>query len=293
MTVGRNSTDTANIFYINGVANPRLGLARGNTYRFDTSDSSLYNAVSTANHQLKFKSVSVAGTTTGGSEYTTGVTASSVTTIPIGTTGSFIEIEVAADAPQLYYYCVNHSGMGNSLLTFTRPNIINGVDDRIVINADGKTGDDSILLETATGRNNGTHILIQESGQALGSATDGPNISGGSFIIEHGHRDGGVPHNEGDALAINRYRENGQTNFVVMEEGNTGDEGNRLSTEDLGNVLVQEDNDKILFEEDISFDNIVLDATDSLSTDAADDIINESGIDFSNDNVTITDSGGA
>ena len=139
MTVGRNSTDTANIFYINGVANPRLGLARGNTYRFDTSDSSLYNAVSTANHQLKFKSVSVAGTTTGGSEYTTGVTASSVTTIPIGTTGSFIEIEVAADAPQLYYYCVNHSSMGNSLLTFTRPNIINGIDDRIVINADGKT----------------------------------------------------------------------------------------------------------------------------------------------------------
>ena len=41
-------------------------------------------------------------------------------------------------------------------------------EDRIVINADGKTGDDGILLETATGRNNGTHVLIQESGQTLG-----------------------------------------------------------------------------------------------------------------------------
>ena len=147
VTVGRNSTDTANIFYINGVANPKLGLARGNTYRFDTSDSSLYNILTTANHQLLFKSVSVAGSTTGGTAYTTGVTQSSAVTIPIGTTGSFIEIEVAADAPQLYYYCVNHSGMGNSLLLFTRPTIINGVDDRIVINADGKTGDDGILLE--------------------------------------------------------------------------------------------------------------------------------------------------
>jgi len=293
VTVGRNSTDTANIFYINGVANPELGLARGNTYRFDTSDSSLYNLDTTKNHQLLFKSVSVAGTTTGGSEYTTGVTQSSTTTIPIGTTGSFIEIEVAADAPQLYYYCTNHSGMGNSLLVFTRPNIINGIDDRIVINADGKTGDDSILLEDATGRNNGTHVLIQESGQALGSVTDGPNISGGSFIIEHGHIDGGVSHNVGDPLVINKYQEEGSTNYAVMESGNTGDEGDRLSTEDLGNVLVQEDNDKILFEEDISFDNIVLNATDSSSTDVADDIINEQPIDFSKDNVTITDSGGA
>ena len=231
--------------------------------------------------------------TTGGTAYTTGVTQSSATTIPIGTTGSFIEIEVAADAPQLYYYCVNHSGMGNSILSFTRPTIINGVDDRIVINADGKTGDDGILLEDATGRNNGTHVLIQESGQTLGSATDSPNISGGRIISEHGHIDGGVPHNAGDPLGINRYQEEGSTNFAVMESGNTGDEGDRISTEDLGNVLVQEDNEKILFEEDISYDNIVLNGTDSSSVDAGNDIINESGIDFSNNNVVITDSGGA
>ena len=293
VTVKRNSADTGNAFYINGVESPKLGLARGNTYKFDLSDSSLYNADTSKNHQLLFKSVSVAGATTGGSAYTTGVTQSSTTTIPIGTAGSYIQIEVAADAPQLYYYCTNHSGMGDSLLVFTRPDIINGIDDRIVINADGKTGDDSILLEDATGRNNGTHVLIQESGQTLGSATDSPNISGGSFIIEHGHIDGGVSHNVGDPLVINRYQEEGSTNFAVMESGNTGDEGDRISTEDLGNVLVQEDNEKILFEEDISYDNIVLNGTDSSSTDAADDIINESGIDFSNNNVVITDSGGA
>ena len=98
--------------------------------RFDTSDSSLYNLDTSKNHQLLFKSVSVAGATTGGSAYTTGVTQSSTTTIPIGTAGSYIQIEVAADAPQLYYYCTNHSGMGNSLLVFTRPDIINGIDER-------------------------------------------------------------------------------------------------------------------------------------------------------------------
>ena len=293
VTVKRNSADTGNAFYINGVESPKLGLARGNTYKFDTSDSSLYNLDTSKNHQLLFKSVLVAGATTGGSAYTTGVTQSSTTTIPIGTAGSYIQIEVAADAPQLYYYCSNHSGMGNSLLVFTRPNIINGINDRIVINADGKTGDHGILLESGTPRASGTDLLVQESGQALGSATDGGSVSGGRIIIEHGHVDGGVPHNEGDPLVINRYRENGGTNYAVMESGNTGDEGDKISTEDLGDVLVQEDNDKILFEEDISYDNIVLNGTDSSSTDAADDIINESGIDFSNDNVTITDSGGA
>ena len=295
VTVKRNSADTGNAFYINGIESPRLSLARGNTYIFDTSDSSLYNADTSKNHQLLFKSVPVAGQTTGGTNYTTGVTQSSSVTVPIGTTGSFIKIVVAADAPQLYYYCANHSGMGNSLLVFTRPNIVNGIEDRIVLNADGKTADDGILLEDATGRNNGTHLLVQESGQTLGSATDAPNISGGRLIIEHEHVDGGIPHNEGFALLIDRYRENESAGsaYVVMEEGNTGDEGNKISTEDLGTRLVLEDGDRILFEEDIQFDNIVLNGTDSSSVDAADDIINESPIDFSNDNVTITDSGGA
>ena len=94
----------------------------GNSVNFDNLEREF---------EQEFKSVSVAGATTGGSAYTTGVTQSSTTTIPIGTAGSYIQIEVAADAPQLYYYCTNHSGMGDSLLVFTRPDIINGIDDRL------------------------------------------------------------------------------------------------------------------------------------------------------------------
>ena len=288
VTVGRNSDDTANIFYINGVANPRLSLARGNTYRFDTSDSSLYNADTTLNHQLLFKSVKVAGSTSGGNAYTTGVTQSVVAVTPIGTTDSFIQIVVADDAPQLYYYCTNHSGMGNSILTFTRPTIINGVEDRIVIDADSKIGDDGILLESGTVRAKATDQLVQETGQAIDGALGSGN--GGKFILEHQHIDGGVPINVGEPLVIDRYREQGGTNFVIIENGDATD---RLSTEELGTALLLEDRDRILHEEDIQIDEIVLNATDSSSTDAGDNIINESGIDFSNDNVTITDSGGA
>ena len=52
--VARNASDTANIFYINDEPQPRLALYEGNTYYFDLSDSSLYNADSAKNHQLRF-----------------------------------------------------------------------------------------------------------------------------------------------------------------------------------------------------------------------------------------------
>ena len=52
--VGRNATDTANIFYIDDEPAPRLVLFEGNTYYFDLSDSSLYNIVSTKIINLDF-----------------------------------------------------------------------------------------------------------------------------------------------------------------------------------------------------------------------------------------------
>ena len=49
-------------------------------------------------------------------EYTDGVTVTGVQ----GTAGAKIEIVVASDAPNpLYYYCINHSGMGNSITVVT------------------------------------------------------------------------------------------------------------------------------------------------------------------------------
>ena len=76
--------------------------------------------------------------------------------------------------------------------------------------------------------------------------------------------------------------------------------GQQLATENAGDSLVLDGSDastdvreKVLFEDETGSGDILLDGTDSSSTDAGDNIINEEGIDFSNKNVTITDSSGA
>ena len=53
-----DSTLEQNIFYIQDEAQPILTLFEGNTYYFDLSDSSLYNATTTLNHQLRFSTTS-------------------------------------------------------------------------------------------------------------------------------------------------------------------------------------------------------------------------------------------
>ena len=76
-----------------------LDLAEGGTYVFNYPSA----------HPLRFSTTSD-GTHGGGSEYTTGVTHNS------STQTTFV---VPASAPNLYYYCSNHSGMGG----FVRTNI--------------------------------------------------------------------------------------------------------------------------------------------------------------------------
>ena len=94
----RNSSDNAT-FAQSAVA---LDLQEGGTYVFDWSDSSAQG------HPFRFSTTSD-GTHGGGSEYTTGVVKddSAYTTT----------ITVASSAPQLYYYCSIHSGMGGSVST--------------------------------------------------------------------------------------------------------------------------------------------------------------------------------
>ena len=104
VTVG--NPGAGNRYYIDGVLQETVNLAEGYTYRFDVSDSSM------GPHPFKFSTTSN-GTHNGGSEYTTGVTTSGTT----GQANAYVQIAVAASAPQLYYYCQYHSGMGGSANT--------------------------------------------------------------------------------------------------------------------------------------------------------------------------------
>ena len=105
-TVTVVSTGSGNKYFIDGVQQDTLYLAESGTYRFDQSDSS------NSAHPLRFSTTSN-GTHSGGTEYTTGVTTNGTP----GSSGAYTEITVATDAPTLYYYCTNHSGMGGTAYT--------------------------------------------------------------------------------------------------------------------------------------------------------------------------------
>ena len=108
-TVTVVSTDSGNKYFIDGVQQATLELVEGATFRFDQSDSS------NSSHPLRLSTTSN-GTHSGGSEYTTNVTTNGTP----GSSGAYTQIEVASDAPTLYYYCTNHSNMGGQANT---PNV--------------------------------------------------------------------------------------------------------------------------------------------------------------------------
>ena len=91
-------------YLIDGTANQTITLVPSVTYRFDVSDST------NASHPLRFSTTSD-GTHNSGSQFTTGIT--SIGTA--GSAGAIIEVKLEQDAPALYYYCANHSGMGGAV----------------------------------------------------------------------------------------------------------------------------------------------------------------------------------
>ena len=116
-----------------GTSAVTLDLAEGGTYIFNYPSA----------HPFKFSTTSD-GTHGGGSEYTTGVTHNSSTQVTI---------VVAASAPQLYYYCASHSGMGgavNTNSTLGSSNFDGSVQTTAKVNASAGF---SIVTYTGTGSN--------------------------------------------------------------------------------------------------------------------------------------------
>ena len=142
LTVTVQSVGGANKYFIGGVQQDTLELMESRTYYFDQSASS------NNSHPLRF-STTPNGTHAGGSEYTTGVTTSGTP----GSSGAYTQIVVAENAPTLYYYCTQHSGMGGQANTPVFSSILIEIED--IIGGVGGSGDLGTVsvdaLQTLTG----------------------------------------------------------------------------------------------------------------------------------------------
>ena len=116
-----------------GTSAVTLDLAEGGTYIFNYPSA----------HPFRFSTTSD-GTHGGGTEYTTGVTVLSSTSV---------QIVVAASAPTLYYYCTIHSGMGgaiNTNSTLGSSNFDGSIQSTVKVNT---TAGFSIVTYTGTATN--------------------------------------------------------------------------------------------------------------------------------------------
>lgn len=103
LTVAPGSGDR---YYIDSVLQQQLYLQKGQTYRFDQSDSS------NLGNPFRFSTTS-GGTHSGGSEYTTGITTNGTPGFPT----AYTEITVDSNAPTLYYYSKDNDELGGTALT--------------------------------------------------------------------------------------------------------------------------------------------------------------------------------
>ena len=95
-TINVSVTASGGVFLINGVAQDTLELFEGNTYVFSYPSAHPFALSTTSNNS-------------GNAEYTTGVTRD--------TSANTLTYVVPTSAPQLYYYCTNHSNMGGTANT--------------------------------------------------------------------------------------------------------------------------------------------------------------------------------
>ena len=146
VSVAAKSGGSGNAYYIDGNEAPALTLTEGNTYIFDQSSASNYG------HLLRFSTTND-GTHGGGSAYTTGVTETGTP----GNAGANTQIVVATGAPSLYYYCINHAGMGAAITTPAPSTTTSGhgldAGDAVVYTDEGNT--------TIGGLTNGVTYYVQ------------------------------------------------------------------------------------------------------------------------------------
>ena len=157
-------------------------------------------------------------------------------------------------------------------------------------------GSNLIIDSTKNGPNRVT-LIIEDDTPSFDTTTSvfGFEDNSGQILLEEAIL--GQLQDVEDKILFDQVQEDNTGNIFIQLEGTSG---GRLATEDFGDSILLNasaaDTDvgsKLLGADETGNGQITLNGTDSDSTDADGHIINESGIDFSNRNVTITDSSGA
>ena len=221
---------SGNKYYIDGVLQSYITLFPGCTYEWNQDDSS------NSGHPLRFATQPDAANS---SEYTTGVTTS-------GTPGSataWTKIEVTGDTPyRLYYYCTNHSGMGNTITVDTLGTVTRGVQagnypsqtDRIIaidMTTTGKAVDFSNLTS-------GRYACAGAGNKVFGYFAGG-SPDGGSTKLNDINRitysSYGNAVDDGDLTAARHYIQGtGNDTRAIFAGGNTGSVSNIIDYKQFG-----------------------------------------------------------
>jgi len=174
---------TGNIYLIDGVERPVLELSGGTLYRFDYSDTSVYG------HIVQF-SATQNGTHAGGAEITAGVTHVGTA----GTAGSYVEYLTPSGTSTYYYYCGNHSNMGN---TINVTGSGSGANHRLMMENDPYDSiqmEDDYMLETEDGE-----AILLEIQDNVGTAS--------TILFESGSQ---------DASGVLKIRVNGEDKYIQL-----------------------------------------------------------------------------
>jgi len=120
VTVGRNSGDTADVFFLNGDEKPTLNFVEGRRYVFDQSNTTNYDAVGDVTYPLVFATdAGLAGIVTTDVIYRLGGVTKTRAQYLDGfktATKRTVEIEIQFGASAQYYYgSSNLAGMGNAI----------------------------------------------------------------------------------------------------------------------------------------------------------------------------------
>lgn len=182
-TVTLTVTITNSKFNINGIEQRILKLRSGLSYIFDVSGV-------VGNHPFKF-STTLNGNLGGGGEYTDGVSS--------GTGTITLDTSNANTPTSLYYYCPNHSGMGNSISIIE--NTLN-----ITVDNNNKFVVDGVSQKNIKLRRNKTYVFDQSNAtnatHPLRFSTTNDGTHGGGVQYTTGVTPSGTPGTAGAKVTI-------------------------------------------------------------------------------------------